>query len=233
MPRSSAASLRLAIFDFDGTLIDSGAVIVSTMQEAFRRGGLEPPAPAACLRVVGLSLFDAVAAIEPNPPPELVAEIVDHYRCRFQERRRTGELDTALFPGAREALERLRERGVTIAAATGNSRRGLEGALDAHEIRSFFAFSQTADDAKSKPHPEMILNLFAETGVPAEETVMIGDTTFDISMAKAISGCKAVGVSWGHHRVEELRAAGADAIIENFDQLDDALGRLFLSETDA
>ncbi|WP_018633086.1 HAD-IA family hydrolase [Neomegalonema perideroedes] len=223
----SAAPLKLAIFDFDGTLVDSGAVIVSNMQESFRRAGLEPPAPAACLRVVGLSLSDAVAAIEPNPPADLVETIVDHYRARFQERRRTGEADSELFPGAWAAVERLKARGALIGAATGNSRRGLELVLETHGLRPFFDATQTADDAPSKPDPGMILHLLAETGCAAEESVMIGDTIFDILMAKAVRGCKAVGVTWGHHAEEELRAAGADAVIRDFSELDQALGELF------
>ncbi|MDD2868092.1 HAD-IA family hydrolase [Neomegalonema sp.] len=223
----SAAPLKLAIFDFDGTLVDSGAVIVSNMQEAFRRAGLEPPAPAACLRVVGLSLADAVAAIEPHPPAHLVETIVEHYRARFQERRKTGEADTGLFPGAFAVLERLKAQGATIAAATGNSRRGLESVLDVHGLRPLFSASQTADDAPSKPDPGMILNLLAETGFAAEEAVMIGDTVFDIAMAKAVAGCKAVGVAWGHHAEGELRAAGADAVIRDFSELDRVLEGLF------
>lgn len=232
MTRSSAP-LRLAVFDFDGTLIDSGAAIVANMQEAFQRAGLAAPAPSACLHVVGLSLADAVAAIEPNPPPDLVDGIVEHYRALFQARRRAGDADTGLFPGARGALERLRAQGVRIAAATGNSRRGLEAVLDVHGIRPFFSASQTADDAPGKPHPGMILHLLAETNCLAEETVMIGDTVYDILMARAVPGCKAVAVTWGHHAEAELRAAGADAVIRDFSELDGVLRRLFDSEGSA
>jgi phosphoglycolate phosphatase len=219
--------MRLVIFDVDGTLIDSQLFILGAMRRAFAQAGRPAPSDAQTLAIVGLSLPLAVARLAPGLSGAEAEALADLYKAHFIALRAEtgGEAAAPLYPGARAALERLSGRGLALAVATGKARRGLDHALDGHGLRGFFAASQTADDAPSKPHPAMLLNLLRETGVAAAEAVMVGDTTFDVEMAAA-AGVRSVAVSWGYHPVAALRAAGAGAVIDHFDALDGALAGL-------
>ena len=216
--------MKLVIFDVDGTLIDSQAVIVQAMTAAFGAQGIAPPDTASILSIVGLSLPVAMARLAPQSTAEALAALVEAYKNAFVALRHAdgGEATSPLYPGAREALVRLTARGVVLSVATGKARRGLAHALEAHRLADFFAMTQTADDAPSKPHPGMILNTLAGLGIAPEAAAMVGDTTFDIEMARA-AGVRAVGVAWGYHPPSALLQAGAATVIERFDALDDAL----------
>ena len=129
-----------------------------------------------------------------------------------------GEATSPLFPGAQQALEALAARGHLLSVATGKSRRGLKHAMDGHGWRDVFTFPQTADDARSKPHPEMVLTCMDRHGVNAARTVMVGDTSFDMEMGRN-AGTHNIGVDWGYHPPEELTATGAKCIVSSMDDL--------------
>ncbi len=217
---------RLLVFDCDGTLVDSLAAIQHAMEAAFSAVDLPSPPAAAIRGIVGLSVPQAVAVLAPGLPRGRLAALDRAFREAALAHRASGpDADGRLYPGAREALQRLDTPATVMAVATGKARRGLEHTLDVFALRSFFVATQTADDAPSKPHPGMLRNCERLTGIAPARTVMIGDTGFDIAMAKA-HGCLAVGVSWGYHSVETLREAGAHAIVDDFAELDAAVEAL-------
>lgn len=221
--------LRLAVFDMDGTLIDSQNAILSAMGSAF--AGLERPAPsrAQVLSIVGLSLPQAFARLAPWADETQIAALTEHYRTAVFALRaqKGGDGEAPLYPGARTALERLAcHDRVLLGVATGKARRGLDHAFDSHGIGHFFQTCQTADLHPSKPHPAMLEQALTDTGVLAADAVMIGDTTFDIEMGRA-AGMATIGVAWGYHPVEALHDAGADRVIDSFDGLDVALNALW------
>ncbi len=223
------SDLRLAIFDMDGTLIDSQDVIVGAMEGAFADFDLPAPPRAEILSIVGLSLYEAVARLCPDQPPARVAEMTEAYKSRFiaQRKQSGGEARAPMYPGAREVLEALAARPeVIMGVATGKARRGLDHACAAHDLDRFFSSRQTADHHPSKPHPSMVLRCMAETGASPARTVMIGDTTFDIEMGRAAGVCT-LGVAWGYHPAADLRAAGADLLVEEFRQVPGALDQLW------
>jgi phosphoglycolate phosphatase len=202
---------RLAIFDCDGTLVDSGANICAAMEECFARFELEPPARERTRRVVGLSLLEAMQAMHPDGEPALHAAMADHYKHAFHAMRGRGLVEEPLYEGIAELIETLEAEGWLLGVATGKSDRGLRLCLDHHGLHPRFVTLQTADRHPSKPHPSMIEQALAEAGATPERSIMIGDTSFDILMAKA-AAVTAIGVAWGYHEPEELRAAGADFI---------------------
>ncbi|WP_448189857.1 HAD-IA family hydrolase [Azospirillum sp. sgz301742] len=206
--------LRLALFDCDGTLVDSQHAIVDSMTEAWLAHGLGEPDAHAVRRVVGLSLVPAVAALLPALETERHIAIAESYKDAFATRRQRGAVEEPLFPGIAETLDALDAAGVLLGVATGKSRRGLLSVLERHGLTDRFVTLQTADVGPGKPHPEMVLRALSETGVEAASTVMIGDTTYDIQMARN-ARIASVGVSWGYHEVPELTAAGADRIVHS------------------
>jgi phosphoglycolate phosphatase len=225
-----AATGRLVIFDMDGTLIDSVALIAAAMDAAFAAVGRTPPGFEATRAIVGLSLPVAVDRLDPGLGETGVAATVAAYKEAFVALRaaRGETAATPLFPGARTALDGLAAGGAMLGVATGKARRGLKPILDGHGLAHLFATTQTADDAPSKPHPGMALNALRETGVAATRAALVGDTSYDMAMARA-AGVAAVGVAWGCHAPDALREAGAQAVIEDFAELDAALARLGLA----
>lgn len=209
---------RLVIFDCDGTLVDSQHNIIAAMTQAWRDAGLPDPDPAEVRRQVGLTLEIAVARLLPEAAPETVQNLADAYRKIVFNLRTTVGLDEPLFDGIRALIEALAAPEIFLGVATGKNLRGLEHTLKTHGLRSHFHTLQTGDLCRSKPDPEMVLKAVAETGVPAEDAVMIGDTSFDIEMARS-AGATAIGVGWGYHAAEELTAAGAHAVIDTPAQL--------------
>jgi phosphoglycolate phosphatase len=218
---------QLVVFDVDGTLVDSQHVILDAMAGAFAALGRPMPAREAVLGVVGLSLPEAMAALAPHLPEADTLALAGHYRDRFVAQRAGGaEAHAPLYPGARDALERLTARPDTLlGVATGKARRGLDHVFAIHGLARFFATAQTADHHPSKPHPSMLFAALAETGCEAAAAVMVGDTEFDMAMGRA-AGLATVGVAWGYHPRARLLAAGADLVIDDFAALDAALARL-------
>lgn len=216
---------RLALFDCDGTLVDSQAAICRAMDESFAMVGLAPPERHATRRVVGLSLVEAMRALLPDAEHDLHLALSDHYKRAFQRHRAGGMVEEPLFDGIAEALERIESAGWLLGVATGKSDRGLAHCLERHGLHARFVTLQTADRHPSKPHPAMLEAAMAEAGARPETTVMIGDTSFDMMMAVK-GGAHALGVDWGYHTAEELRAAGARDVLDHARELPGWLERL-------
>jgi phosphoglycolate phosphatase len=217
--------LKLVIFDVDGTLVGSQEQIVAAMRAAFAARALPCPPRQEILSIVGLSLPVAMARLRPQADPAAVAALVAAYRALFADRSR--RIAAPLFPGAAAALARIAARDdVLLCVATGKSRRGLDRLLAEHGLQETFLTLQTADDHPSKPHPAMVEAALRETGVTRVQAAMIGDTSFDMEMARA-AGVAAIGVAWGYHSVLELHAAGAATVLTDFGGLDGALASLW------
>ena len=198
---------RLVIFDVDGTLVDSQNDILSAMRMAYDGAGLPVPAREEVLGIVGLSLGPAFARLSPDRP-EMHAALAEGYRSAYMTLRaeKGSAVSSPLYPGAVDALAELRGQDATLlAVATGKSRRGLAKLKEGHGWDGLFASEQTADDHPSKPHPAMVEACLAETGVDPARAVMVGDTTYDMEMARA-AGIACIGVSWGYHPAETLQA---------------------------
>lgn len=215
-------SVKLAVFDCDGTLADGQAAVCSAMEEAFATVGRPAPPRSAIRRIVGLSLPQAIRALDPDAPAETQAATVDAYRQSFFRAREEGRVSEPLFDGIAELLNALHAQGWTLGVATGKSDRGLAGCLVAHGVFDLFVTLQTADRHPSKPHPAMLEAAMAEAGAAPADTVVIGDTTYDIAMAQA-AGVRAIGVAWGYHPAGELIAAGAAAVADTPAQLGELL----------
>jgi phosphoglycolate phosphatase len=208
----------LIVFDCDGTLVDSQHLIIDAMSTAFETHGLPRPLPDAVRHIVGLSLAEAIGQLVPELGEAERAELVDGYKRAFHAMRRQPLFHEPLFEGARETLRELDRRGHLLAVATGKSDRGLASVLEHHGLAELFSSLQTADRHPSKPHPGMIEAAMREAGSGPQQTLMVGDTSYDMAMARA-AGVRAVGVAWGYHAVALLEQAGADVIIERFEQL--------------
>ena len=209
---------RLALFDCDGTLVDSQAAICRAMDESFAMVGLAPPDRHATRRIVGLSLLEAMRALLPEAEHDLHLALTDHYKRAFQRHRADGLVEEPLFDGIADALHELEAAGWLLGVATGKSDRGLALCLERHGLHARFVTLQTADRHPSKPHPAMLEAAMAEAGAAPETTVMIGDTSFDMMMAVK-GGAHALGVDWGYHTAEELRAAGALDVLDHAREL--------------
>ena len=204
---------RLAIFDCDGTLVDSGATIYAALSETFRQNGLELPPPEVSRRVIGLSLIEAMAALLPDASAEEHARFAEDYKRAFWQLRAAGQVEEPLFDGVLELLDRLEENDWLLAVATGKSDRGLKHCLESHGIHARFVSLQTADRHPSKPHPSMVDQAIADAGAAPETTIVVGDTSFDMAMAVA-ARTTAIGAGWGYHDAHELIEAGAIAVAE-------------------
>ena len=204
-------SIRLAVFDCDGTLADGQAAVCAAMDRAFAQCDLPAPPSHTVRRIVGLSLPVAMRHLAPHEEPGTHGRLVDAYKQAFFDARTLGQVHEPLFEGIKPLLQALHSHGWRLGVATGKSDRGLHGCLTLHGVRELFVTLQTADRHPSKPHPAMLEAAMAEAGATAEETVMIGDTTYDIEMACA-AGVRALGVAWGYHAPDELLAAGAEAV---------------------
>lgn len=216
---------RLAIFDCDGTLADSQATICTAVRQGFATCGVPAPGDAAARAIIGLSLPEAMRALHPAGGADEHERLASAYRQAFVALRAEGLVHEPLFAGVEEALAAIEVRGWLLGIATGKSDRGLRLILEQHGLHARFVTLQTADRHPSKPHPAMIELAMAEAGAVPATTAMIGDTSFDMAMARA-AGCAAIGVSWGYHAEETLRAAGADRIAHHPSELADMLDAL-------
>jgi phosphoglycolate phosphatase len=213
----------LIVFDCDGTLADSQHIITEAMRFAFQSTGLVAPERSIVLRIVGLSIGEAVAALAPDQCQARREEVVRVFRERSTALRLNSNMREPMFPGAASLLRTLTEReGVILGLATGKSRRGAARIIEQNGLDGVFATIQTADDAPSKPHPAMLFQAMKEAGTSPETTIMIGDTTYDMLMA-ASAKVAGIGVTWGYHTKAELRHAGAKTIVHSFAELERAL----------
>jgi phosphoglycolate phosphatase len=214
---------RLALFDCDGTLVDSVANICVAFERAFDHHKLVPPPRPAIHSIVGLSLVEAMAELHPAAEADFHAVLARSYKDAFVAMRGTPDFtDEPLYPGIAAAIVALSDAGWLLGVATGKSDRGLALVLAAHGLTDRFVTLQTADRHPSKPHPAMALAAIVQAGAAPATTVMIGDTSYDMAMAGA-AGAHAVGVGWGYHPRDELLAAGATCVVAHADQLPEAL----------
>lgn len=204
--------IALVVFDWDGTLMDSVGRIVSSMQATARALAMPEPSEEAVRNIIGLSLRPALDQLFPSLDEKGREQLLAVYRDQYVDLDPT---PTPLFPGVEAMLGELRACGKTLAVATGKARAGLERVFAQTGLEVHFITSRTADDAQSKPHPDMLEQILAQTGISPSRALMIGDSVLDITMAKA-AGMWAAGVTFGVHGAEKLRAAGADLLIDDW-----------------
>jgi phosphoglycolate phosphatase len=193
----------LIAFDWDGTLYDSTKVIVRAIQAAVVDVGGRMPTDQAAAYVIGMSLGPALARAAPDVPPEKYAELGARYRHHYH----LHQDDLTLFDGVVPLLQDLKARHHWLAVATGKSRRGLDEVLRSEELHGVFDGSRTADETAGKPHPRMLHELMRQFGTEPERTLMIGDTTHDLQMARN-AGCPSIGVSYGAHEPDGFHELG-------------------------
>lgn len=204
----------LIVFDWDGTVMDSTAVIATSIQSACRDLGLPIPSDEDARHVIGMGLVQALQHAVPSAPQHMYEPLADRYRHYFLSQDQT----IPLFDGAADTIAELHAAGHLLGVATGKSRKGLERVLDSSGLRGYFHASRTADETFSKPHPAMLLEIMDELGVTPEKALMIGDTTHDLQMA-VNAGVEAVGMTHGAHPEQQLRELKPLALLDDFRQL--------------
>lgn len=201
----------LIVFDWDGTVMDSTAVIATSIQSACRDLGLTVPTDEAARHVIGMGLVQALQHAVPDAPTHLHQPLADRYRHYFLAQ----DQSIPLFAGAAETIAELHEAGYSLAVATGKSRKGLDRVMDSSGLRDYFHASRTADETFSKPHPAMLQEIMDELGMEPERVLMVGDTTHDLQMA-INAGVDAVGMTQGAHPAEQLRELQPLALLDDF-----------------
>ena len=210
---------KLVLFDCDGTLVDSQHDIVTAMTHAFETLGLVAPTRSETLAIVGLSVPEAIHALAPHASDSERAALAKEFRAGAPAQRSAGGKNDLLYPGALEAIAALAARDdIVLGVATGKSRRGVTRLFDRYDWHTHFATIQTADTNPSKPHPGMITTAMSEVNAEPHATIMIGDTSFDMAMARA-AGVTAIGVAGGYHAPADIERAGAHAIAPDFEAL--------------
>jgi phosphoglycolate phosphatase len=204
---------RLALFDCDGTLVDSQHAICAAMEICFAEAGLAAPAHERTRSVVGLSLVEAMRAMVPEGDADLHGALAEGYKRSFRALRERGGVEEPLYDGVAELIETLAADGWLLGVATGKSDRGLALCLERHGLAGAFVTLQTADRHPSKPDPSMIHAAMAAAGSSPARTLMIGDTSYDMAMARA-AGAIAIGAGWGYHDAASLLRAGAHHIAD-------------------
>ncbi|QJW85052.1 HAD-IA family hydrolase [Ramlibacter terrae] len=214
MPVSRPRRFDLIAFDWDGTLFDSTAIIVRCIQRAVADVGGTVPTDREASYVIGMALTEALAHAAPDVPREMYPELGQRYRHHYLAHQN----DLSLFEGVLPMLDALRERQHWLAVATGKSRRGLDDVLRTVELRGMFNGSRTADETAGKPDPRMLHELMREFGTEPERTLMIGDTTHDLQMARN-AGCASVGVSYGAHEPGGFAVLQPEAVVHSVSEL--------------
>ena len=212
--------LRLIIFDWDGTLMDSAAKIVTAVRAAYGAAGLPRPSPAAIENIIGLSLSDAFRHISPGLTAAKYTELADQYRRCYA----TAAIDSQLFPGVKSTLSALGAQGYDFAVATGKSRAGLARAISETALEGVFTATRSADHSAPKPAPDMILEILDELALTPAEALLIGDTEFDLAMAQEANVQRAA-VSYGAHARERLLAYDPLFVLDEFSELPNQLQR--------
>lgn len=221
------SDLRLVVFDVDGTLVDSQADILAAMKIAFDEAELSAPTQSEVLAIVGLSLHVAMPRLAPDAGINAHLFLEEAYKRAYMALRaeQGAAKSSPLYPGAREVLDHLHGvPEILLGVATGKSRRGLDKLLKGHALQNLFVTEQVADFHPSKPHPSMLQTALKETVVMADRAVMVGDTSYDMDMARA-AGIAAIGVSWGYHSIQAMTAA--DIVIDSFEALPQALDEIW------
>lgn len=204
--------MRLILFDCDGTLVDAAATIVAAFQLAFSTEGLEAPEPAAIRHTIGLPLVDSALALRPDLSARQAVMVAENYRTAVRAMRAHQGHAEPLYEDMARVVAELAGTDV-LGIVTGKGRPGLGRTLIQHGLERFFTVTFTADDGPGKPNPWMVEEAMRQTGFAPSECIVVGDTAFDMGMARA-AGVRALGVTWGYHREEELKASGADAICD-------------------
>ncbi|MFZ5862750.1 MAG: HAD family hydrolase [Nitrospirota bacterium] len=212
----------VVILDCDGTLVDSAGHIVAVFNEAIVTLGYAPLPPERVARIIGLSFDDALQHLLPEATADERARIIHVYRAQYAVNAVGRD---PLFAGVREFLDLVRGQGRHLAMATGKSRAGALRIIAEHGLNDYFVSVKTGDLCRPKPHPDMLLQILDEMGVPAARAIMVGDTTFDVEMARS-AGVRAIGVGWGAHEAQELADAGADLVVSALPDLAPHLPRL-------
>ena len=210
---------KLVIFDWDGTLMDSADKIVSCMQMAAKQCDMPIPTPEEVGHIIGISLKPAIMQLFSISDNVLADNLVAAYKDAFVSKDAT---PCPLFSGVEAMLSRLNSANCTLAVATGKARRGLDRAWKQTDTGHYFSASRTADEAESKPSSDMLLQLLDELNMNVSDAVMIGDTTYDMQMAKTI-GMDRIGVSYGVHAQVHLEALQPVALVHSIDELEQAL----------
>lgn len=208
---------KLIIFDWDGTLVDSQARIIHSYQQAALQTGLDKPQGDAIRQTIGLSLSESLTRV--YKPEQITQEITQqflaHYRVLFHH---PDAQAMPLFEGVKKGLQTLKDHGYWLSVATGKARRGLDLSLQELQMDSFFMYSRCADEARSKPHPQMLFDTLDYTGLTAPDCVMIGDTSFDLEMAQG-ANIKSIAVTYGAHPKEQLINYKSAAMVDHFDEI--------------
>jgi phosphoglycolate phosphatase len=208
---------ELIIFDWDGTLMDSESKIVNCFKKAVADVELDYPGDAAVRNIIGLGLKEALDVLLPDYGGSIRKEVVGRYREHFLY---LDETDMPLFSGVEEGLEKLRQQQYLLAIATGKARIGLDKVLEETQLGDFFITSRCADEAISKPHPRMVLDILEETGVSADKTVVVGDTSYDIQMAHS-ANTDVLAVCYGVHHRDDLQAEQPLDCVNDFNSVID------------
>jgi phosphoglycolate phosphatase len=208
-------SYDVVIFDWDGTLVDSQALIVKHMQAAFSQLDLDPPSAHSIRQIIGLSIDTAILQLYPAANNALINQITDIYRSEYYA---TYDPEFQLFDGTVEMLGSLRKQSIYLAVATGKSRRGLDHDLDQFSISDYFSMTRCADETRSKPNPLMLEEILTDLDMPIDRAIMVGDTSYDLEMANAIE-MASIAVTWGMHSREQLSACNPTFMIDSIEQL--------------
>jgi phosphoglycolate phosphatase len=206
---------KAIVFDWDGTLMDSIGKIVESMQTSAKHLGLPTPSFEQAKDVIGISLLPALKQLFNIQDEKAALELFHTYKEHFKDHT---QIISPLFSGTIPLLESLKQQGYILAVATGKGRQGLEHNWQHSDTKHFFSASRTADDAQSKPSPDMLQQLLSELNLTADQVLMVGDTTYDMAMAEAINMDR-IGVSFGVHSADTLQKHTPLAVIDSLEEL--------------